>query len=404
MKTIRGKPSVVALMLLALLTGWVAGQAVFGSPPAWASLYWFHGVRGKNITVCFAGNAVTARPGRVREIVGHLQQFEYAANIHFLTVDGTSIQDAAGPRGDIQKLACPAATLVGGKSYYAGDIRVALWHTDVPVDPPGMVPGVGCTQPKVGSSWANPPDELAAKRPCQYNLKLGDDDLDMTVGRPGKHTHTPWVNITLHEFGHALGLSHEHARADENAHCVPSTIGEYHIAHTGFVTPYDKNSVMHYRFWPDETPHCIGQTGTNYSNAGLTFFDRLGLHIMYPEDVRTAEFVGKTVVRVGEPLILRSALAQQGATNFAIHDFRWKVNGIVKSTSDTLNITFSTPGNRSLQFSYRDFLDRDYSYSGTVRVLDAATFKGQVAAVQQAQFLMMSSSTGSYLYLPSVMH
>ena len=400
----RGAASKLLLVWLALLAGWLAGQVALGPPAARAALYWFHGVRSKNVTLCFAGNAVTARPDRVREIVGHLQQFQYAANVRFVTVDGTPAQDATAPGGNLQKLACPVPTTVNGKSYYDGDIRVALWNTDVPVDPPGMVPGVGCTQERVASSWSNPPDELDAKRPCQYNLKLGDDDLDMTGGQPGVHTGTPWLNHTLHEFGHALGLAHEHARADENAGCVNTGHSEYHAVSTGYITPYDKNSVMHYRFWPNEVPSCTGQTGTNYSNDGLTAYDRLALHLMYPEDVRVAEFTGKTVVKVGEALVLRSTLTQQGATAFALTNFQWKVDGVVKSTGDTLNTTFAGAGNHTVQFTYRDFLDRDYSSTFTVRVLDAATFNEQMAAVEEAQLLMMTSSLPTYVYLPMVVH
>jgi len=403
MNAIRKKPGITVLMMLALLAGWMAGQGIIGPPPAQAALYWFQGVRSKNISVCFAGNAVTARPDRVREIVGHLRQFEYAANIRFLTLDGTSIHDAAARGGNIQKLTCPAPTTVGGKSYYAGDIRVALWNTNVPVDPPGMVPGTGCTMPLVGSSWSNAPDALTPNRPCQYNLKLGDDDLDMTVGQPGVHTGTPWLNHTLHEFGHALGLSHEHARADENAGCVPATADGYHGVSTGYITPYDKNSVMHYRYWPNEVPSCSGQTGTNYSNAGFTAYDRLALHIMYPEDVRVAEFTGNTVVKTGEPLVLRSTWTQAGATSYAVKNFQWRVDGVVKSTGDTLNITFAGPGNHTLQFTYQDFLDRSYSFTGTIRVLSAATFNGQMAAVAQAQLLMMTSSIPNFVYLPAVL-
>lgn len=403
MNTVHTIPRATSLaMLLALLTGWTMGWMRFDAPSVQAALYWFHGVRSKEITVCFAGNAVDARADRVREIVGHLQQFEFVANIRFLTVDGVRINDAAAPGGNIQKLACPAPTWVNAKHFYDGDIRVALLNTDVPVDPPGMVPGVGCTQARVGSSWSNPPDELNLKRPCQYNLKLGDDDLDMTVGPPGTHTGTPWLNHTLHEFGHALGLSHEHARVDENASCVYTLHDEYHTVNTGYITPYDKNSVMHYRFWPNETPQCA-QTGSNYSNAGFTAYDRLALHLMYPEDVRVAEFTGKTVVRVGEPVALRSTVTQQGATGFAVNNFQWRVDGVLKSTSDSLNLTFAAPGDHTFQFSYKDFLDRNYSYSGAIRVLEAATFDAQMAAVQQAQLSMvMSGMPANSIYLPIV--
>ncbi|NOZ71331.1 MAG: hypothetical protein GXP38_05360 [Chloroflexi bacterium] len=400
MKRIAIKLGMTALMMLALLAGWMVGQGLFAPSPAKAAQYWSLGVRSQEISLCFAGNSVNKRPDRVQEIVEHLQQFEYTANIRFLTLDGTSIQNAVS-KVSIHKLSCPAPTWVNGKSYYDGDIRVALWHTNVPTEPPGMVPGVGCSQPLKGTSWSNPPSELTSKRPCQYNLKLGDDDTDMTGGRPGVPTGTPWLNHTLHEFGHALGLGHEHARTDENAHCV-LTSQEYHTVNSGHITPYDKNSVMHYRFWPDEVPQCSGQTGTNYSNAGFTPYDKLALHIMYPETNRVAELTGKTVVKTGEPLILRSTWVQQGATSFAVKNFRWRLSGFLMSIDDTLNMTFDSPGVYTIQFSYQDFLDRSYSSTRSIRVLDAATFDRQMAAVQEAQLYLMSSMVGNNLYLPAV--
>jgi hypothetical protein len=390
--------------VLCVIIGMCLGALLTASNrPAQAALWWFHGVRDKQISVCFAGNAVSVRPDRVREIVGHLQHFEYAANIQFMTTAGTRARDEVQPGGNIDRLACPGPTWVDGKDYYDGDIRVALWHTDVPVDPPGMVPGVGCTQAKVGSSWSNPPDELDLKRPCQYNLKLGDDDLDL---KTGQHTGTPWLNHTLHEFGHALGLSHEHARADENAGCVPSTHDEYHVATNGYMTPYDKDSVMHYVFTPAEVPSCV-QSGSNYSNDGLTAYDRLALHILYPEDVRVAEFVGTTVIRAGETLNLTSAWKARGANmNFVASNYVWKLNSSTLSTSPDLAITLNTPGEYTLEFSYTDFLGRAYSYTGPVRVLDPADYEAQIVAPVAAQLPLLYPNyfiavTGATLILDS---
>ena len=58
---------------------------------------------------------------------------------------------------------------------------------------------------------------------------------------------------------------------------------------------------MHYQFTVAQTPTCV-QTGSNYSDAGLTDCDKLTLHILYPEDSLTAEYVGTTVVRAGRTL------------------------------------------------------------------------------------------------------
>ncbi|HET7087860.1 MAG TPA: M12 family metallopeptidase [Anaerolineae bacterium] len=318
-----------------------------------AALYWFQGVRSKTISVCFVGTAVTTRPDRVQQILTYLKEFEYAANIRFNYLGQ-----------------CPASIpQPDGHDYYDGDIRVMIpnaglaWTT-------GPVLGNGCpmtSQP--GGSWSNAPNDLGPNRACLYNLRLGDD------GENG----VPYLNHTLHEFGHALGLSHEHARADENANCVPSTHGEYHIANTGYMTPYDKDSVMHYKFSPTETPSCV-QTGSNYSYQGFTGYDKLALHIMYPEDTRVAEYVGTTVVRVGDTLRLQSDWKARGANmNFVATNFVWKLNGITESTTPDLIKTMNVPGAYALSLTYTDFLGRNYSATGTVYVMDAATYTNAAA-------------------------
>ncbi len=363
-------------LLRAVLRPWrllIIGLAIWlvTPTPVWPAAYWFHGVRGRDITVCFAGDAVSVRPDRVREIVGHLSRFEQAANIRFLALSGQRLQFEAGPTGNLNALACPAPTQQpNGDDYYAGDVRVALWSTNVDTNPPGKVPGIGCTQDKKASSWSNPPDELELKRACQYNLVLGDD---------ADGTGTPYLNHTLHEFGHALGLVHEHARADENAQCVPATTDEYHAVTNGYLTPYDKDSVMHY-WWPASTlPNCQ-QTGSNYSQAGLTAYDRLAVHIMYPEEVRTVEFYGNTVIRAGETLQLVSAWQAQGATSFATANWVWTVDGTVRSTTPALALAGLPVGEHTLAISHDDFLGRHYTYSGKVRVMTDDEYSKLIAA------------------------
>jgi hypothetical protein len=342
--------------------------------------YWFHGVRGRDVSVCFAGNAVTQRPVRVREVVGHLMHFQYAANIKLLALSGKSLDFEAGPTGTLANLGCPAPTQQSnGNSYYAGDVRIALWSTNVDVSPPGKVPGVGCTQDKKASSWSNPPDELEVKRACQYNLVLGDD---------GDAGGTPYLNHSLHEFGHALGSVHEHARTDENAQCVPTTHDEYHTLSAGFMTPYDKDSVMHY-WWPKTTlPNCQ-QTGSNYSHAGFTGYDRLALHITYPEDARVVEFVGDTVIRTGEPLQLGSAWQAQGVNmGFVAKNWAWRIDGIVRSTSPTLAFAGLSAGTHTLSVEHDDYLDRHYTYSGKVEVLAPAVYAQRVAAANAGRLVL----------------
>lgn len=375
--TRRGGPA----LLRAVFRPWrflIIGLAVWllMPSPVWPAGYWFHGVRGRDITVCFAGNAVSIRPDRVREIVGHLTRFEQAANVRFMALSGKRLSFEASPTGNINALACPAPTQQpNGDDYYAGDVRVALWNTNVDTNPPGKVPGKGCTQDKEASSWSNPPDELELKRSCQYNLVLGDD---------ADATGTPYLNHTLHEFGHALGLVHEHARADENAQCVPTWHDEYHTVTGGYITPYDKDSVMHYWWSATTLPNCQ-QTGSNYSQAGLTAYDRLAVHIMYPEDVRTVEFYGNTVIRSGETLQLISAWQAQGATSFATANWAWTIDGVVRSTAPTLAMAGLSPGEHSLEIAHDDFLGRHYTFSGKIRVLtndEYTRLMGANAAIQ----------------------
>lgn len=113
---------------------------------------------------------------------------------------------------------------------------------------------------------------------------------------------------------------------------------------------------------------------------------------MYPENIRVAKFIGKTIIKSDEPVVLRSALTQQGATSFAINNFLWQVDGNTESTTDTLNITFSTPGTHTFQFSYQDFLGRTYNYNGTLKVLDPTDFNNQISAIQSALLTMMTFS------------
>src|SRR5205085_1411460 len=106
----------------------------------------------------------------------------------------------------------------------------------------------------------------------------------------------PYLNHTLHEFGHALGLAHEHQRADVNANCTEPNYGG---GVTSYLTPYDRASVMHYQF---VSCHIDG----NYGISGLSYYDRLAVHVLYPEDQRVAEYAGHTVIHGSEALVLRA--------------------------------------------------------------------------------------------------
>lgn len=388
---------------------------------AYSALYWFHNVQSSPVSLCFVGSAVSSRGDRVNQILTYIKEFEYVANIQFVQVTpGT--------------WSCPAPVMQpDGTDFHDGDVRVVLTGTDISTT--GLIPGAGCTFESPGSSWSNPPDEVETKRACLYNLKLGDD---------GDSSGTPWLNHTLHEFGHALGLSHEHVRWDVEEHWAkyylnkisgvtdadaqaiydsgfrtacelavsdeqipilqqiqgyetysaakqlrddakdavtnPKTTSCYGgQAKDGFITPYDRDSVMHYKFAD------AGING-NYDHTGLSTWDKLALHILYPEANKAAEFVGRTVLRSGEHLQLQSAWLRRGANiNYVANNFAWRINGIVMSNGPTLSVQLQNPGTYSMQFTYSDFLGRNYAYNGPVRVLSDAEYDAQRAAIEGAQ-------------------
>ncbi len=323
-----------------------------------AALYWESGVRSKNISFCFVGDALTSRSDRVNEVRDYFRHAENAANITFNYL-GT----------------CPEPTKHPSNSkndYFDGDIRIVLWN--VSVSSTGLVPGKGCPMFRDkkgkydggnhGGSWSNSPNNLKKHRSCQYNFKLGDDSDD---------SGTPWLSHTLHELGHGLGLSHEHARADIPGTCV--TAGG---VTSGYITPYDNQSVMHY-----SNPGC--NIEGNYSQKGLSTYDRLALHIMYPENNRYAEHIGKRVVRAGGYLKLYDELGFRGANESYIYkSTSWKVDGLTVSYKDNLNYRMSFPGVYTVKFAYKDFLNRKYNSTIKVEVLSHTGYRKRNAAISIA--------------------
>ncbi len=360
--------SLVRRLLPAALLAGVAGAANAG-------VYWFHGVRDNTVTVCFVGDAVTSRPDRVSQVLGHLREFEYSVNVRFEYLGR-----------------CPASVMTpNGDDFFAGDIRVVLPHASGTRTPTwtgpegtGPVPGKGCTvfQRDDGKycdsscnkdsnndrwgSWSNPPDDLAANHACLYNLKLGDDPWNAT----------PYLNHALHEFGHALGLAHEHTRDDiDKTACTGKNYGGGEV--DGHLTPYDRRSVMHYMF------SACGIDG-NYGSSGLSDYDRLALRILYPEANRHAEYVGTTVRRAGRAVVLQSGWEARGANlAFVARNFQWVVNNSSHNSADLSMLL--PPGNYPFQYSYTDFLGRSYSAGGTIKVLAADEYDHLIAATRAAQ-------------------
>ena len=319
--------------------------------------------RPQLISVCFVGNATDTRPQRVEEIKRTIKEhFESAANLKF---DG------------FDSCAAPRPSLCGDSEcdFFPGDIRLAIPGAQFKgKDIPRIISQQDyphCADYGAASSWAVFPEnvEKPSYRACPYNMFIGDDGNDDTPPRP-------WVNHTLHEVGHSLGLVHEFAHPDFDATGRDGTVCKS-LTNPGssslpVLTPVDLFSVMMY------TDNSCGIPG-NYSNGGLSAFDRLTLHILYPETDRVAEYVGTTVVKSNQPIELTMVLKSRGALiNNAIKSIKWKFGKTSSSRSVFQSQGWSLPGKYTGRLQYTDFLDRKFSVPISIRVLLPKDFNNQI--------------------------
>lgn len=425
------------------------GAGLVLAPLAQAALYWEAGTQDKQPTLCFAGDASTSRPARVKAIKDILAQYEQAGNIRFQYKD-TCVSNGTA-----------------AKDNFTADIRIVIPGTAYggtanvfnKLDP---IPGIGCTRKDGGGGWSWPPDTRDSRRECLFNLHLGDDNYAAAGFGDPTGGSTPFLNHPLHEVGHALGLSHEHARLDVNKDWVLTFIKQISgvsdtqakaiydagyrsvdsirgpdpddpgttqqqidnqvaalqkisgyaakkdadalrlAAHKGikdktvqaagygggatrYMTAYDPKSVMHYT-WSALQDYAPG----NYANTGLSEYDRLAIHILYPEDARVAELAGTRVLRQGETLRLHLVLALRGAlTGNVLKTVAWTLDGALKSTGDTLSIAMPLAGNYKLNLSYTDLLGRSFSYTTPIVVLTPSEYRRRISAPLAAQGALM---------------
>ena len=338
---------------------------------------------GQDFSLCFAGDSVDARADRAVNVLDHLRHVEWAANIRFHPPGNKAIRIQSGAALNARDWRCPRTDPVNGALPQGdlGDLRVLLsspanaawWKLP-------LVGGEGCAIDNRPSNWGVIGNEPVLSRWCHFNMKLGD------VAPAG--TRDYYLNHTLHEVGHRLGLEHEWDRTDAPCHKGTMANGatvkmaDYRgtavtSAPMVFMTPFDPRSVMMYRL-----PAC--NSPGNLASTGFSDLDRLALRILYPEDVRVAEVDGLRVVRAGAWMQLRNLWKTLGAfvdetPNSVARNFAWTVNGETRATSPDFSARL--PGGRHLlRYAFEDFLGRSYAFETSIDVLTPAAFAQRMAA------------------------
>jgi hypothetical protein len=218
--------------------------------------------------------------------------------------------------------------------------------------------------------WGTFPDRMRQRGKCLYTLHVSRNQAR---------------NNYLHEFGHCMGLSHEHDRSDA---CIddPDDIGFK-------VTDYDRDSVMHY------VQTCTDgyKTPGNWGTGGLTDLDRLGAEILYPQNL-TPSIGGWLGGWEGGSMTAwadweRRGAYVTGANNSvsALRAFRWTVDGKLLSTRvrPSRSEWNTVPsGRHTLKLTLTDHIGRNHS--GSVRV-DLASSKSAYLKKMAASSVTMAA-------------
>lgn len=179
--------------------------------------------------------------------------------------------------------------------------------------------------------------------------------LEMTVYLASRYPHGSndeddpgFASTVLHEFGHALGMSHEFLRTDDN-----TCDGDFGGWQGEFAyTPLDRESVM-------SATYC-------HYNAELSDLDKVGLSVAYPSSLNhdpvimpAAFWVGGRAVTLDGNAVALTPWFGRGALEETATSIEWQLDGDLQSnTSNTLGL----PSNDvTLEAEFTDQHDRDHS-------------------------------------------
>jgi hypothetical protein len=318
----------------------------------------------QEFTYCFVGDASTNQTTRTRELEDALEEISNYGNIKFIRHNQCRLSN----NGD-----------------YTTELRIIIPSVSTPSHSnpysANLVPG--CNINNEGGSWAQSHTKRQERKKCLFNVKIGNDNYQSAgFGDPSGGSR-PFKDHALHEFGHALGLGHEHMRED-TAQRIKNTHGE-NANLRRYVTSYDPKSVMHYTY----RGHINFAPG-NYANKGLSSLDKVTLKVLYPESDMKADFLGNITLLANTTTNFTVANVSLGAHPSAYKDYTWKINQQVRSRKPSTNIKITRPGRYTLSLTYRDLWNRPYALNQKVEVISAETYKKRISTDTTNSLLILN--------------